>query len=41
MPRVGGKEFPYTEKGIKAAKKAARAIKKRKTRKTSDGYMME
>ena len=27
MPMVGGKEYPYTEKGKKAAKKAAVAMK--------------
>lgn len=29
MPKVGGKKFPYTEKGFKAAKKA-KAVKTKK-----------
>jgi hypothetical protein len=26
MPKVGGKEFPYTKKGIAAAKKAEKGL---------------
>ena len=37
MPKVNGKEFSYTKKGVKEAKKEAK--KKGKKRMTSDGYM--
>ena len=30
MPKVGGKQFPYTEKGKQAAKKYAGTMKKKK-----------
>lgn len=30
MPKVGGKSYPYTKKGIAAAKKAAKVVKKSK-----------
>lgn len=29
MPKVGGSEFPYTPKGVKAAKKKARKTGKK------------
>lgn len=37
MPKVNGKEFSYTKKGVTAAKKFAK--KKGKKVSTSDGYM--
>ena len=33
MPRVSGKEYPYTPKGIAAAKKAAAKVKAKKKKK--------
>lgn len=30
MPKVNGKEYPYTAKGIAAAKKAKAKVKKKK-----------
>ena len=33
MPKVGGKKFPYTTKGKKAAKPYAKKTKKKVTRK--------
>ena len=33
MPKVGNKEFPYTAKGMKDAKKAAMAVKAAKKKK--------
>lgn len=33
MPMVGGKEYPYTEKGKMAAKKAALGMKKKSSSK--------
>jgi hypothetical protein len=34
MPKVGGKKFPYTTKGKKAAKTYAKKTKKKVMRKT-------
>mgnify|MGYP001607029204 FL=1 len=39
MPKVNGKEFSYSKKGVVAAKKFAK--KKSKKISTSDGYMMK
>ena len=33
MPKVGDKEYPYTEKGIRAAKKAAKKLGKKVVKK--------
>jgi len=30
MPKVGGKKYPYTDKGKAAAKRAAKKVKPRK-----------
>ncbi len=32
MPKVGGKHFPYTVKGKKAAKKAAKGVKSKQAK---------
>jgi hypothetical protein len=42
MPMVGGKEYPYTEKGKKAAKKAAVAMKtgSKKKAKRDFGFLL-
>ena len=38
MPKVNGKEFSYTKKGVKEAKKFAKK-KGKKTVRTDTGYM--
>jgi hypothetical protein len=37
MPDVGGKKFPYTEKGEKAARKFAKRTGKKLTKKKGKG----
>ena len=42
MPKVGGKHFPYTKKGVAAAKRAAKKtgkkVTKKKVTKKKKGY---
>jgi hypothetical protein len=37
MPKVGNKKFPYTPAGMKAAKKAKKAVASKKMTKKSKG----
>ena len=38
MPKVGKKEFPYTKKGVAAAKKAAKKQGVKMVKKSGRGY---
>ena len=38
MPKVGNKEFPYTKKGVAAAKKAAKKQGVKMVKKSGRGY---